>query len=701
MCEWYGRWLSQLRHGGWRRAEWASGSPCDSRSGVRANLIFSIACAVLCGAFGGLSVSWAQTGMDQRGQAAADQVLQSVGTGDKLNANGMQPLATDKPMQTVDGTQQFNAKTSCRASKQFMRITILPDSSSDISTVTVDVDPTFTGAVTNSAVLTGPFAAVCNNGLVQCDANSFSNCHYKQWQANAAAQSIGLADVGPEQLGACYCFNNSCGNNLLWVNSAKVLNDLGSGIALELNKLWPRLSVGRSDQLDAVTLVYYGQNASCGADASPEQYYSHAQDLASAGAAAVMQPGTVANFMASTPAATGTSVGSLQCSINRNVALDEVTRDGIVSLLSMTRGQWLPSWQASVRPGCDPSNCIDFVVGDNSLHVYDSGSQSVCRVWTDSMLLNIARPDRVTSATLWKAQFDDYGQAWVGKTLAFTSAPQWTAAGGFPSSSCETSQDHFFGLNIDVTPEFTRSSGTLQVTSDTAVGGQGDGASYYEVRVNPGCQLGAETIANGCTAAENNKNCEVWEEWVDGVQTVRDGLTTGLGPLPSAKTLTGTTCSMSTGARNWWTTTRTYKCTSSTSPYDFSDVVQRRQTVTGSLDPSTGTYTDRVVNADGTVANPNGAVTLPPARPVSCQRTCKTRVPRPGDAVGLTGPQSTLNATGVAWTFNYKNCSSDGVCPLDPGEEVVSACDCQSNFAQAAAMMQTIRMVKEDQACAP
>src|SRR6266404_2093327 len=128
----------------------------------------------------GVHPLWAQTSADQRAQSAADQVLKSYGTGEQLNANGMQPLSSDKPMQTVDGAQQFGAKTACQASAQFMRVTILPNATSDIQTITVDLDPTFTGAVTNSSAFTGPFAAVCNNGVVQCDADSFNNCHYKQ-----------------------------------------------------------------------------------------------------------------------------------------------------------------------------------------------------------------------------------------------------------------------------------------------------------------------------------------------------------------------------------------------------------------------------------------------------------------------------------------------------------------------------------------
>ena len=643
---------------------------------------------------------WAQSTTDQRAQTAAEQVLKSYGTGEQLNANGMQPLSSDKPMQTVDASQQLAAKSACQASAQFMRVTILPNATSDIQTITVDLDPTFSGAVTNSSAFTGPFAAVCTNGVVQCDANSFNNCHYKQWQAQAGVGNVGLGEVSPEQLGACYCFNNSCGNNLLWVNSGKVLNDLGSGIALELNKLYPRLSVGRSDQLDAVTLVYYGQNAACGTDSSPEQYYSHAQDLAAAGVAAQNQPGTVASFIASTPAAAATSVQSVQCAINRSVGLDEVSRDGILSLLSMTRGQWLAS-AASMPPGtpaCDPSNCINFIVGDPVSRTY-IGNKSVCSVFGDSALLSVARPDRIVSAKLLETAFDDYGQVWVGDSLAFTSNPTWTSTGAFPSNYCELGRNTFTYPGSDLTGLFTSAATTLKIQERSAVFDTGDGAAYLQVRVNPGCQLGAETLTDGCTAEENNAKCGVWEEWVDGVQTVKDGLTTGLAPLPSAHTLSGNTCSLSTGNRNWWTTTRTYQCATGSSTYDFSDALKRRETVTTSLDATSGNYTDRVTNPDGTITSPNGTVTLPPPQATSCQQTCKTRTARPGDAVGLSGPQSALNATGVGWTFHYKNCTAASVCPVDPGEEVVSACDCQSNFAQAAAMMQTIRMVKEDQTC--
>jgi hypothetical protein len=652
-----------------------------------------IPAAIVSFLFGG--TAGAQT-VEQRAQSASDQVIQSMGSSDTLNSNGMKPLASGTPMTTVDGSQQFGAKVSCQASQQFMRVSVLPDASSDIQTIAVDLDPKFTGAFTNSVLLQGPFAAVCNNGVVKCDANSFSNCHYEQWRPDPAAGNATLTEVAPDQLGACYCFNNSCGNNLLWLNSGKVLNDLGAGIAIALNPLYPRLSVSRADQPDNLTLIYYGQNAACGADSTPEQYFSHANDLPAAGAQAANQPGTVAAFMAATPEAAGANVDTIQCAVTRSVALDEVTRDGIISLLSTTNGAWQPAWQTTLRPGCDPATCIDFLVGNNTYHAYNPGNR--CVLYPETAELSVARPDRIRSATLWKTQFDDYGQVWVGNSLAFTSAPAWTTPGPFPAPSCETGMDHISLLNTNVTSLFTRATGTLPIAINTATQGQGDGGAYFEVVVNPGCELGPETISDGCAAAAANQRCGVWEEYVDGVQTVRDGLTTGLGPLPSSKTLQGQTCSLSTGNRNWWSTTRTYRCTTDNSGYDFSAVMQRRSTVLNSFDQTTGNYTDRIVNSDGTISNPDGTVTLPPAEVVGCQQTCKTRTAAVGSAVTPSGPQSTLNNTGVAWIFNYKNCQQ-GVCPLDAGEQLVSACDCTSNFAEAAAMMLTIRQIKQDQTC--
>jgi hypothetical protein len=663
------------------------------RGGIQTGLV-----CVLLFLSGGVGAQ--QTGtVDSQAQTAAGQVLQSFGTGATLNANGMQPLSTGTPMQSVDGSQQFSAKVACQASAQFLRITMLPNASSDIQTLTLDMDPNFTGQVTSSEAFTGPFAGVCTNGIIRCDADSFNNCHYLQWQANTSSATVGVTEVSPEQLGACYCFDASCGNNLLWVNTAKVLSDIGSGVGLALTQLYPRLTIGRSQQLDAVTLVYYGQNASCGSDATPEQYFSHPQDLAQAGASASQQPGSVANFMGSLPAATTTSVGSMQCSITRNVALDEATRDGIISLASLSKGAW--DTAAGANPACSSTDCVDFNVGDNGFHEYTS--DAACELFRESALLNVARPDRIVSATLLRAQYDDHGQVWAGSALEFTSDWNWTVNGPFPTppASCETSMDHSYTLGTDLTPVFTGAiNQSVQLGVNTAVGGEGDGAAFFEVRVHPGCALGAETVTDGCTAEENNGQCGVWEEWVDGVQTVKDGLTTGLAPLPSSKTLQGTTCSIATGNRNWWVTTRTYQCTSSTSPYDFSAMMARQQSVSSSMDITTGNYTDRIVNSDGSVSNPTGNVTLPPAQPAACIQTCKTRIAQAGSEVGLSGPQSELNTTGVAWTFNYKNCTA-GVCPLNPGEQVVSACDCQSNFAEAAAMMATIRQVQQDQTCSP
>ena len=39
------------------------------------------------------------------------------------------------------------------------------------------------------------------------------------------------------------------------------------------------------------------------------------------------------------------------------------------------------------------------------------------------------------------------------------------------------------------------------------------------------------------------------------------------------------------------------------------------------------------------------------------------------------------------------------VCPLGPGEEIVSACGCLDDFPEAVVMMQTVRLAGADLAC--
>ena len=53
----------------------------------------------------------------------------------------------------------------------------------------------------------------------------------------------------------------------------------------------------------------------------------------------------------------------------------------------------------------------------------------------------------------------------------------------------------------------------------------------------------------------------------------------------------------------------------------------------------------------------------------------------------------------VGWDSFYHACTSDNVCPLGPGEEIVSNCGCLDDFPEAVVMMQTVRLAGSDLAC--
>src|SRR5690606_20044450 len=201
------------------------------------------------------------------------------------------------------------------------------------------------------------------------------------------------------------------------------------------------------------------------------------------------------------------------------------------------------------------------------------------------------------------------------------------------------------------------------------------------------------------TGAAGNPRCRLKNEWVDGVQTVANFLTTGLGPLASSRTV-GASCSINTGNRAWWRTEREYDCQAEPStPLDLSAAAERYEPIHGSIDLGSGASPDRIRTADGS------SMTLASSIPVlgergsdACTPTCRTRKPRPGANVATSGPPTQQNVTGVAWDFGFKDCEG-GICPVEPGEEVVGACDCHNNFAQAVSLMQTIRLVAEDASC--
>src|SRR5262245_4096505 len=96
----------------------------------------------------------------ERAEAAGQGVHDLFGTDQRLQQKGFEPLSTDAPMQTVNGTA-FPAQMACQATAQFLRVTIFPTGTSDIGHFTVEFDRDLNGSLESSEDFVGPFAGVC------------------------------------------------------------------------------------------------------------------------------------------------------------------------------------------------------------------------------------------------------------------------------------------------------------------------------------------------------------------------------------------------------------------------------------------------------------------------------------------------------------------------------------------------------------
>jgi hypothetical protein len=622
-------------------------------------------------------------------QSAAGAVTSKFGSRAAMNSGFGQPLTTGSAMSTVDGSQQFTSQISCPSAQAFLQVVMFPDAQGDIQQLGVSIDTDFNGSYDQSTLFAGPYAGVCNNGVIQCDSGTFNNCTYWQWQASGSG--VGLTQVAVGSLGACYCVNNACGSNLVWNNSQKVLADIGTGIANSMQATHPRLAISKSTYPDSATVVFYGSQAGCGTDTQPEQYYSNSTGLPTAGTAIAQSPTSDYYTMLQSPAAQGKSLNTQTCTRSRKFDVDNISKSNVVQLMSRSTG-------TNIDCG---SGCIRFelgTVGDN----YWSGGG--CSLFSDQETIQISGSQYLSSATLVQTDEDDYIQVQVNGTVVWVDPLSWTNTSSAVGGSCETGRHATNYPNTDLTAFFNR-DGSVNVTNHVSVGGNGEGWSTIEFHVNEGCYVKDTYIDDGCSSLEANSQCELMTETVDGVTVVQNYVATGLQPISSSKTVSGSGCTVGSVSEPWWTDQRVYSCkASSSSSYDFTNAVDAYNTVHQSFDPTTGNYTQRLVDVTTGAATLSQAnVPLPPTQTEpACFLTCETMKPNAGVSVGdQAGAVNSYNTTGPANIYTWKQCTDAGACPTDVGETVAQVCDCHKNFAQAASMMQTIRMMQQDTICAP
>jgi hypothetical protein len=334
---------------------------------------------------------------------------------------------------------------------------------------------------------------------------------------------------------------------------------------------------------------------------------------------------------------------------------------------------------------------LEFDLGSPVRHsLRPSGCQLFDYIVTVSTLI----PARLTGAQLLMVQADDWAQISVDGTVVNSGPFSWTGPGA-PPGSCEQDGQFTTYPNLDILPNL-QSAGSHTIRLRVAVKGKGDGYAKFRLTVNPACQLN-ETISDSCGSYSASPSCKLYAEQVDGVDTFINGFSTGLKPIASTHTLSGSNCTFNE-SRPWWLKNRSYRC--ETSGPNAPNINLDR--IAYIYDHSTiSTFADERRDALGNIVNATGALNLPSPVTVSdCEMVCKTSKSATSNQVavsGVTGDK--LNAPAAAQEYSFHSCDASNVCPLGAGETVVTPCGCLNNFPEAAAMMQAVRMAGQDTIC--
>ena len=621
------------------------------------------------------------------GQDAGRSVLSRFGSKSAVNSTISLPMTNGaNPMQTVNGTRSFAATLNAPSSARFLELFIQPSGSGDLQQVIISQDLDTDGVIDNVHTVPALISGVCANGFISCAAGSWTNCHSYLWASDAHSR-VSEAPASITDLGGCYCINSSCGSNLVWVNSAIVLKDLGGGIVNAMHTSDTAFTI-TNVTTDLTTITYYGQvttRSQTAATVVPELassptvetlkgYYTNWSQLtALRDSAAISQ---------------STDPDSFYYQIANSGAARQA--QGKVSACTMDRAGRVDTTTRSFN---------------------DSGSGQLC---TDHLVyVRIHKVDDVT----YQLQYLDTGPD--GPTTAHGNCNDNPGGDGwhtYKSVVLGTPDPAKLGQLMAATSNMDNLGGPGCSTASASVDGvlNGFDASIQVAMACPGRDAQwptfgwsyffdfkedayTESVDDRCATLAANPDCRLKQEEIDGVMMTQNFTPTGFTPLPSCKNFTGQVGTNKI-CRDWWQKKRIYICGSQ--QYDFSDVATRFGQVVSTTDAGSSSLTfkdPRLGSGGWTVAD--GGMNLPQREPrAECEIACKTRTVKNDTQVTTAGTVTDLRVPAVSYDIFYKTCI-DNRCPVEQGEEIVIDCQCLNEFAEAASVIQTLRLAGKDNVC--
>lgn len=639
------------------------------------------------------------------------QVNAKLGNSSSFKDNAAKPMTSpDAAMPTIDGATSFDAQFMAPATKAFLTLTVQAGPTGDLQTVRISQDMNLDSIEDYSYEAPFPVSGVCANGVASCTPGTWIDCNYFKWIGDELGQ-ISLSPTTVSTLGGCYCINSDCGSNIVKTNLSIPLRDLGGGAVGAVQKSRPEFSVSEAT-LEGSTVTYFGQDLGGSQAKDLAGYFDDSSNLqADASDEILTQTAAPDSFyslnrQAMANAGTGASVNT--CSIQRNVTVFEIKSSEEIFRENGVTGH------AHIR-SCPSGEefCFELIVGRLGNNYFKPG---FCKEYVDSLILLVQKPELIESVRLAYIDADDRVRAMVGGT----------AVRDYPSPyECKTSSGDGASFDDDVSSYF-KTSGNVKIVIRTKVTDRGEGWSKYILKLDPVAIDGAriittpgsvpgalfsasvettqcptaEDVSNECLALEADSSCILQEETIDGVDAIQNANPTGAVIPAETRTFASGFCSVDISSP-WWKKERIYLCRDE-EVFDFSEVKERLSVIdeSASFDGLSLDYADKRKSEDGEWIEEANSISIPlTPGDQTCEPSCKTRKPTENTQVSATGHVEDPRVGIEIFDYFYRACLPDNTCPMEAGEELMIDCQCINEFAEAAAILLSLKAAQEDVIC--
>ncbi len=599
-------------------------------------------------------------------------VENAYGSESLLRENIFSPATSSStPMLSLNRRTSFNAQLTCPSSNSFLRVGAIVGSTADTD-ITVEQDTDFDGIYDYTLAVNG-ISGVCADGFIICQAGTWNGCVYYKWLADTTSLNIGYVGVADiRYLKSCYCINQSCDSRST-LDLSGILQDLGGGVVGALQKVHDKYAVS-SVKIQNGAIFYYGQDtANCEGllktgNSGLATYYYSPTALSSAVDTTVAtesaDPTSPYFLVTNSAASTGITREYVNCVVRRNVT---ATPDPLTISNSGTGSLCITDYILARVDAVQGRYLFRYLEADSTMnpahnlcgHTDGGGLEG----WHEITSVNVTEdPSRVS--------------------FTFCLTPQATDCSFTPMETCVTAPDYTFMMTSSCTSGYPAT---------------GQFSWHYTVEIKK--DLIEETIDDTCTTYENNPDCSLQEETVDGIVTYTHGQPTSSTPAPSCKTITGSIDN--TVCRDWWEKRRTYFCRVDTN-YNLSSLTERADLVADSTnyDPTGGAFSYTDLKPDGTTTDVSGE--LPRRLQTAfgdCTAACKVRRPMKDTRASTSGTTSFYLSSLDSYEIVYKRCTVEGVCPTTGNEEIVIDCTCIDDFGDAATAMEILDAARRDIIC--